>query len=63
MHSEVRSYVRVETEQGDQIIDTTTYDDVDFERLMLIRMFNDLMKRLEVPRPRISQIYRYWCPT
>ena len=58
MHSEVRKLTRVE----DIIIDTTDYTDVDFEKLLLIRFLYDIMKRLEVPGPRISKLYTYWCP-
>ena len=61
MHSEVRQYTRVETEHGATIIDTTDYTDVDFKKLFL-RFFYDTMKRLEVPRPRISKLYTHWFP-
>lgn len=62
MHSEVRRFTRVQTEQGDRIIDTTSYTDVDFEKLLLIRFFHDIMIRLDVPSPRISKLYTYWTP-
>jgi hypothetical protein len=48
--------------EGDKRISASSDEDVDFESLMLIRFFNDIMLKLEVPKPRISQMYTYWCP-